>query len=204
MAHHHYHHYHHYISSFSLDSVVYGGLPRMVREEAVGIGYTEGLLGLVEVTDARASRVCTARSLLSSEDLLDIQTLQESITSTEHNSILENNPQNATHYLKVATFMNNPPEFHLVTQVPQVVGKMLAFAMQAWEEEQWSGVEGKPGPLREVSGGVSSLSIRYLSTCLPVCLSACCSVCLSVCLFVCLVIYVGLSMCLAAPPASVL
>jgi hypothetical protein len=147
-------------SILRLDSVTHGGLPRSVREEAVAVGFTEGLLGLVEITAARTTRVRTFPSLLTPDDLAAVHTLQQSIASAE--STLENNPQNATHHLKVATFMNNPPEFHITSQLPQVIGKMIAFAMQAWEEEQWSGTEDSPGPLWEVIGGVSSLSVRVV------------------------------------------
>mmetsp|Transcript_13683 Transcript_13683/g.25476 ORF Transcript_13683/g.25476 Transcript_13683/m.25476 type:complete len:322 (+) Transcript_13683:134-1099(+) len=144
----------------ALDSVTHGGLPRGVREQAVAAGCTEGLLGLIEVPAARATRVHCARSLLSLEDITEVMSLQKQIASNE--STLNNNPQNKTHHCKVATFMNNPPTFHMATQLPQVIGKMLGFAMRAWETDQWCGSADSPGPLAEVPGGVPSLSIRVV------------------------------------------
>ena len=143
-----------------LDSVTHGGLPRAVREEAKASGCTDGLLGLIDVPAARATKVHCARSLLSREDINDVIALQKTISNKE--STMENNPQNRTHHLKVATFMNNPPDFLISKQVPQVVGKLLAFAMQSWEEDQWCGTVDCPGPLAEVPGGVSSLSVRVV------------------------------------------
>lgn len=128
-----------------------------MREEATAAGFVEGLLGLVEVSAARATRVHHSPSLLSAGDIVEIATLQRKIMSEE--STVHNNPQNKTHHLKVATFMNNPPVFHITSELPQVIGKMLSFAMQAWELDQWSA---KGGPLMDVPGGVSSLSVRVI------------------------------------------
>jgi hypothetical protein len=144
----------------ALDWVIVGGLPRGVRDEALAAGLTEGLLGLVDVSEARATRVHAVRSLLTQNDLADITALQQSIALSE--STLNNNPQNTTHQLKVATFLNNPPDFPISSLLPHVVGKMVWMAMQAWETDRWSGTPEKPGPLSDIPGGLSSLSIRVV------------------------------------------
>ena len=140
--------------------MIQGGIPRNVREEAKVAGILDGLLGVVDVSAAQATRVHKAPNLLSSQDLSDIAALQDDISSLE--SSLENNPENNTHQLKIATFMNNPPHFHMVTQLPCIVGKMIAFAEEAWKVDLWHGTNEHIGPLSEVPGGVPSLSVRVV------------------------------------------
>jgi hypothetical protein len=143
----------------ALDSVYQAGLPCDVREEAETANFSScGLLGIVNIADARASQVMHAPALLNSSDLRDIEAVRNVIAATE--TVLVNNPQNATHELKVCTFLNNPPTHAMRTHAPNVLGKMLRFGRQAWAEANWSGDADTPGPLYAITDGMPSLSIR--------------------------------------------
>lgn len=145
----------------ALDSITHGGLPRSVREEAIAAGLTEGLIDPVDVGSARAARVMHTRALLTADDIAAVEAVRLQVLNGQ--SELENNPQNAGHMLKVGTFLNNPPAYCMVNEAPQVVGKMVRFAMQAWEAAGWSGTcDGCPGPLARIEGGVPSLSLRVI------------------------------------------
>lgn len=144
----------------ALDSNTKGGLPSAVRDEARAARVSCRLLDFISVSQARESCVMHAPSLLSVHDIADVETVRCTIASLQ--SSLSNNPQNATHHHKVATFMNNPPEYPLRAQAPHVVGKMVRFAMQAWKQANWSGDAVEPGPLYEVQGGVPALSVRVI------------------------------------------
>eukprot|EP00601_Ochromonadales_sp_CCMP2298_P026264 CAMPEP_0173274952 /NCGR_PEP_ID=MMETSP1143-20121109/2718_1 /TAXON_ID=483371 /ORGANISM="non described non described, Strain CCMP2298" /LENGTH=156 /DNA_ID=CAMNT_0014211805 /DNA_START=111 /DNA_END=578 /DNA_ORIENTATION=- len=85
----------------ALDSVTKGGLPSGVRAEAEAAGLP--LLAVVDVAEARASRVIKAPGLLTSADLEAIERVRAGADSL--------NPENATHHCKTCTFLNNPPSF---------------------------------------------------------------------------------------------
>lgn len=90
-------------------------------------------------------------------DLCDIENIKMEISSIE--SQLENNPQNATHVFKTNTMLNNPPSFVFAHKASHIVNKLLDFAKDAWQTEDWSGAS---RPLQAVTGGVPSLSIRMV------------------------------------------
>jgi len=147
----------------ALDSITLGGLPQAVRQEAKSVEgsiFEEILMDVIEVPEARASRVMHCASLLNSMDLHSINMVRDKILEQE--DLRVNNPQNATHTGKVCVFMNNFPACPIYHQAPAVVGKMLAFAQRAWEEGNWGGTKDDPGPLHAITGGVSSLSIRVV------------------------------------------
>lgn len=147
----------------ALDSILQGGLPSGVREEAeADAGFlTSGILiDVIDIACARMSKVMHTPALLNSSDLADIEAVRHSIASNE--SSLSNNPQNATHMLKAGTFMNNPPDFTIRQKAPWVIGKMIRFAHEAWEKAGWSGSIDAPGPLHAVTDGPASLSIRVV------------------------------------------
>jgi len=144
----------------ALDSITHGGLPRSVRDEAIAAGLTSGLLDPVDIGQARATKVMLSHRLLTTEDILAVEEVRLGVLSEQ--TVLENNPQNAGHVLKVGTFLNNPPSYTIVKDAPQVIGKMMRFAMQAWIEAGWSGDETTPGPLAAITGGMASLSIRVV------------------------------------------
>lgn len=143
----------------SLDSVIHGGLPMAVREDVIAAGLDIQLIDIIDVSKARNSRVSYASKLLSIADIEEVEAIKRNIVSE---SALCNNPQNSNHIFKVATFLNNPPEYIICNQSPQIIGKLLQFAIQAWNDCKWSGEINNPGPLYEVTGGVPSLSIRVI------------------------------------------
>ena len=98
--------------------------------------------------------------LLSLQDICDVDSLKESIMSTE--SVLENNAQNYTHQNKICTFLNNPPDFRGRNNIPHILHKMIQFAQNAWDEANWSGTTEEPGPLYAIKGGIHELSIRVI------------------------------------------
>jgi hypothetical protein len=118
------------------------------------------LMECVDVSLARSSHVIHSRSLLNNNDLSVIESIRDEIMNKQ--GILENNPQNITHINKVGTFLNSPPLYPMYSNAPQVIGKLLNFANEAWLKGNWSGTEDKPGPLYGIKGGVSSLSIRVV------------------------------------------
>ena len=143
----------------ALDSVYQAGLPCGVRQEAQASRFSAcGLLGVIHISDARASNVVHAPALLNASDLKDIETVRKCMADNE--TSLVNNPQNATHEFKVCTFLNNPPTHLMHTYAPNVLHKMLNFGRQAWAEENWSGDAETPGPLYGITNGLPSLSIR--------------------------------------------
>jgi hypothetical protein len=85
----------------ALDSIPDGGVPRGVRLEAESAGMTSRLLQTVDVASARASCVVCSCGLLSASDIDAIDATQKGIVASE--SLLVNNPQNATHIHKVDT-----------------------------------------------------------------------------------------------------
>ena len=144
----------------ALDSVTYGGLPRGVREDAEAAGLSLHFLDIVDVTMARDSCVMHCKGLLNTDDIAAVEAVRGNIEAKE--GCFHNNPQNSTHKCKTATFMNNPPDYLVRNEAPQVIGKMLRFAMAAWEQGNWSGTPEQPGPLYAIRGGVPSLSIRVV------------------------------------------
>jgi hypothetical protein len=145
----------------ALDSLYQAGLPRGVREEAEAANFCScGLLGIVNVADARASQVMHAPALLNASDLRDIEAVRNVMADT--GTPLVNNPQNATHEFKACTFLNNPPTFAMRGLAPHVLCKILSFARQAWAEANWSGDADTPGPLYVITDGMPSLSIRVV------------------------------------------
>jgi len=144
----------------ALDSITCGGLPISVREQAQEAGLGALLMDVIDVPIARASKVMHSVGLLNDMDLQTIESVRENVVSKE--SLMANNPENATHFQKENTFLHMPPTYHAYHDAPNCVGKMLQFAAQAWEEADWSGNTEKPGPLFAVKGGVPSLSIRVV------------------------------------------
>ena len=146
----------------ALDSVTCGGLPLSVREEAIAAGLSDILMDVVDVGSARATQVVISKGLLTAADLADIESVRQ--TAVADQTILENNPENATHFHKENTFLHMPPTFYAYELAPVVIGKMLHFAGEAWEQADWSGTADCPGPLYAVSarGGLPSLSIRVV------------------------------------------
>ena len=90
----------------ALDSIISGGIPKSVRDEAVAGEYPGALFDVVDVRKARASSVMSSKTVLSASDIKALFDAQTSLLSTT--TRLENNPQNNTHRKKCATFMNNP------------------------------------------------------------------------------------------------
>jgi hypothetical protein len=115
---------------------------------------------MIDVAVARTSRVITSPLLLNMKDIDAIFSVRRSIYSKE--SVLENNPQNATHEHKSCCFLNNPPTFAICKEAADVVSKLLSFAHDAWKDADWGGNDKSPGPLYNVKGGMSSLSIRVV------------------------------------------
>jgi hypothetical protein len=150
----------------ALDSITQGGLPRGVREQVLAAGICQRLgirlLDAIEISTARASSVIKAYSLLSPSELESIESVRRSVMMDNNEYSLVNNPQNVTHKFKAATFLNNPPLYAMCKQAPGILGKLIRFAMRAWDEGDWSGTSDSPGPLRAVTGGVPSLSIRVI------------------------------------------
>lgn len=144
----------------SLDSIMIGGLPKDAREEAISKGYLDEkqnvLFDVIDITEARASKVVSSTSrLLNDNDLDLVDRVKNSILLSESEGT--NNPQNSWHSHKKACMMNNPPFYALHTSAPQIIGKLLHFAEQAWEAGDWSGPN---GPLRNLKHGIAGLSIR--------------------------------------------
>lgn len=139
----------------ALDSIVDGGIPRGVREEAIMMRCPVRLLTSVDVSAARMSRVMMCKGLLESSDFVMIEALRRNILETQ--TIYENNPQNCTHQGKQCLFMNEPPTFLMLNTIPLTLAKLLRFTRDVWLEAGWGGVG---GVLADVSGGFSSLSVR--------------------------------------------
>jgi hypothetical protein len=143
----------------ALDSITYGGLPLMVRQEAEKAGLS-CQLAVVDVPMSRASKVIHSPGLLTQSDFEAVDSILHDITSVETSRC--NNSQNTTHQHKVCTFLNNPPHHRIVRQAPEVTNKLLNFGLRAWEEANWSGDIDNPGPLFDIKEGLSSLSIRVV------------------------------------------
>jgi hypothetical protein len=142
----------------ALDSIYEAGLPRGVRQEAEAAHFAScGLLGVVNVADAQASRVMHAPGLLNASDLRDIGAVLKGMTA-EGETALINNPQNCTHEKKVCTFLNNPETWAMRTHAPHVLSKMIRFVRQAWQEANWSGDAETPGPLYAMSSSRTTRS----------------------------------------------
>ena len=112
--------------------------------------------------EAQATRVMHSIGLLGPEDLHCVEAVRKQVL--EGQDEMANNPQNATHAGKKCVFLNGFPSYRIYHDAPAVIGKMLRFAQQAWEEEDWGGRRGSMGPLRDIdiAGGVPSLSIRVV------------------------------------------
>jgi hypothetical protein len=135
----------------ALDSIYEAGLPRDVRQEAEAAHFSScGLLGVVNIVDAQASRVVYAPGLLHASDLRDITAVLQGLTAQGETPLM-NNPQNCCHEKKVCTFLNNPETWAMRTHAPHVFRKMIRFARQAWQEAHWSGDADTPGPLFSLS-----------------------------------------------------
>jgi hypothetical protein len=148
----------------ALDSIYEAGLPRDVRREAEAAHFSScGLLGVVHVADAQASRVMYAPGLLHASDLRDIGNVLQRVTA-QGETPLVNNPQNCTHENKVCTFLNNPASWAIRAHAPHVLRKMIRFARQAWQEANWSGDADTPGPLYALSSSSSSTTSTSSTT----------------------------------------
>ncbi len=115
------------------------------------------MIDVISVSLARASKVVTARSLFNAFELCDIENVRKGIAASQ--TPIENNSQNAFHAFKVNTMLNNPPSYTFGRDASHIVIKLLDFANNVWKGENWSGIA---GPLRALTGGVSSLSIRMI------------------------------------------
>jgi hypothetical protein len=148
----------------ALDSVTMGGLPAEVRKQAQehkdGL-FDSILLDCVSVPVARASTVMHSPALLTPEDILDVERTR-SIVLAKEGGFLQNNSENGGHHNKQGVFLHNPPQCSICSEAPNVLGKMLQFASEAWEEAGWTGTIDKPGPLynHAQKGGLASLNIR--------------------------------------------
>lgn len=144
--------------NIALDSITSGGIPSGVRDEAVAANFTcAGLIDLISVSLARASKVIHVSGLLNVMELSDIENIRKGIALLE--TPIENNAQNATHAFKTNTMLNNPPSYSFGNNASHIVTKLLDFAKHAWEVGNWSGIG---GPLEAITGGVDSLSIRMI------------------------------------------
>ena len=144
----------------ALDSVTEGGLPSLVRREAIeaGLGYL--LLASISVKSARLSRVVKQQRLLSAADIAEIEGLRREVVGAEQP--LVNNPQNAGHRDKVCIFLNNPPQ-HAAMAGPgsrAVIAKLLCFAESAWKQEDWNSSVDCSSPLHGLT--LDTLSIRVV------------------------------------------
>lgn len=114
----------------------------------------------VDISLARSSNVIHSTALLNNNDLSSIELVRDEIINKQN--LLDNNPQNMTHMNKVGAFLNSPPLYPLYSHAPQVIGKMINFANEAWLKGNWSGSKDNPGPLYNITGGILSLSIRVV------------------------------------------
>jgi len=114
----------------------------------------------VDVPAARTTRVMRAPALLTAADIALIADVHTAVLAAEDAGT--NNPQNREHDRKVCTFLNRDPDNPIRRMAPRVLAKLLRFADRAWGEAAWSGEASRPGPLRGISGGVRSLSIRVV------------------------------------------
>jgi hypothetical protein len=135
----------------ALDSILHGGLPRGVRAQAKAAGLPLELDVVVDVQEARDSRVMVAKGLLDVADLDLVEAVRAGLMREE--TVLQNNPQNATHVGKQCTFLNNPPQRRADTQLEGVLGKMREFAQRGWDEAGW----GEPGEEGAAGGGGGAL-----------------------------------------------
>ncbi|GMH54769.1 hypothetical protein TrRE_jg8879 [Triparma retinervis] len=139
----------------ALDSVVAGGIPRGVREEAVREGYEGALLTDVNVGRARSSKVSVKRGLLNDADITSLIQMTDDIEAMEGR--VGNNPENRTHERNFKYSMQlGPPLSHLRNKLPNVVGKIIKFAEDSLSWGKWTD-EG--GPLFGFAG-MATLSIR--------------------------------------------
>jgi hypothetical protein len=143
----------------ALDSIVDGGIPRGVRLEAESCSANFKLLSSIDVSAARSTDVVFSHNLLNDCDINDIETLRKLIIQGE--SIFVNNPQNHNHSHKTCIFLNNPPSFPVLDAAPHVIEKLLRFAQEAWNNNDWSGGDGS-GVLGSVTGHMASLFIRVV------------------------------------------
>jgi hypothetical protein len=143
----------------ALDSVTSGGLPLAVRREAeTQPALVHLLLDNIDVKAAQGSRVVKKARLLNAEDIAQVEQVRLRVLSQGHH-----NAENDGHFCKKATFLNNPPGFALQREAPNIVGKMIDFAANAWADADWSGSSLAPGPLFALKkSGVPALSIRVI------------------------------------------
>ncbi|GMI51102.1 hypothetical protein ScalyP_jg9195 [Parmales sp. scaly parma] len=140
----------------ALDSVVIGGLPSGVREDAISANYdfsSKTTIDVIDVNLSRQSPVVFRSGVLTHDDIKDIENLRTTLNSSS-------NPQNATHKNKNCTFLNDPPSHPLKTHVPAVLGKLLKFASDAWLEGAWGNSENGPLSGLNQADGIKSLSCR--------------------------------------------
>ena len=144
----------------ALDSITDGGLPRGVREEAMKAGLACKLLHVINVADARVSKVMYSSNLLNLSDIILVDELRNKVLSNE--TLLINNSQNKAHLNKTCVFLNSSPDFMAQKDITNIIAKMLHFGVHAWLEANWSGDSINPGVLCGIPGGFTSLSIRVV------------------------------------------
>ncbi|GMI44865.1 hypothetical protein TrCOL_g12700 [Triparma columacea] len=139
----------------ALDSVVAGGIPRSVREEAVREGYTGELLTDVDVGLARSSEVSVKRGLLTEADIAALLQMTDEIEASEGRE--GNNPENRTHARSMKySIQLGPPLSHLQNKLPGVIGKIVELAEESLLGGKWTH---ETGPLFGFLG-MNTLSIR--------------------------------------------
>lgn len=109
----------------------------------------------VDLNAARASSVAKCQGLLNEADRELVMQVQREVIARE--TLVENNPQNLDHQNKQCTFLNKGEDL-MRQRAPRVLAKMLRFAQQAWEEQQWGSDQ---GPLHAIPK-VPQLSIRVV------------------------------------------
>ncbi|GMH98798.1 hypothetical protein TrVE_jg8874 [Triparma verrucosa] len=138
----------------ALDSVLAGGIPRGVREEAIEYGYKGRLLTDVSVSKSRNSIVEVSKKLLDYDDVHELLKLAGEI-EVEDGGRVVNNFENLTHVKKYAIMVNGGGR--LRKRLPKVLGKVVRFAEQALRDSKWCEED---GPLRGFNGGCGSLTVR--------------------------------------------
>lgn len=95
----------------------------------------------VDVNEAQKTRVAFCRGLLLSADFAALEECTRRILV--HETLLENNQNNASHEGKAAIILNKTATNDMLRQVcPLVLAKILRFAKNAAEAEGWTAPDG--------------------------------------------------------------
>lgn len=109
----------------------------------------------VDVIEAQKTRVAFCKGLLTPSDFAAIEECTRRIL--EHETLLENNQNNASHEGKAAIILNKTATNDMLRQVcPLVLAKILRFAKNAAKAEGWTA----PGGVLESVGDIEKFRVR--------------------------------------------